>query len=581
MEHAEPKVDAAAEFFEIVMDFRDPRDAIREAISNAFDAQAQHIWITAEVLAYKGQDELVLSLEDDGVGMESEAPPGEGTPNLRAFFDLGNSSGRGRDSFIGEKGHGTKTYFNSREIEVYSWRGGRELYALMDEPRANLAQRRLPAYDWEIRPAHEMNKTGTKILVRGYNQNRTKGFGHDELRDFIYWFTKFGSIEPALGEQVNVGKQLFLRGLRTDEDKSEELAFGHRFPAKEEFDIRTLRRLDPSAPTKYFVKKWCQRTIPIKGFPQCALDMVFYIEGDKAKDYNKMIRRRGVTVKEGMYSVEERYALWACKDYIPVEKVTDWVSRGQRAASTKFHAFVNCQHFKLTANRGDTGNTDERLMNAVRQTVVEWFDQNVLADATYKRYEEELALEIEYRKPEEEDREHNKRKRLAANKKSWAKSNESLFVKRPLELFEPRQEIEVYSLFCTVYGLNPELFGFKVVDYDAHRGYDALVETRTSPGLDRETLRFVEFKRSLEREFNHSFAKLAAVVCWECSLGSGEQLKDIRGELRTLKITKATGRSEYTKYMLTSDSDERNIEAFVLKDYLNERCRLEFRPRTQ
>lgn len=577
MEKRQPTVDVAAEFFEIVMDFRDPRDAIREAISNAFDAKAKTIWVTAEVTPCKGLDELVLTLEDDGVGMEVEAKPGEGVPNLHAFFDLGNSSGRGRTEFIGEKGHGTKTYFNSREIEVFSWRGGKELHALMCDPRATLAERRLPEYDWEVKQSEQAGKTGTRIVVRGYNRNVTKGFGHDELRDFICWFTKFGSMEVHLGVTQNRDKRLVLRGLGAQE--AEELSFGHPFPPKERYEIKELRRLDPSSPTKYFVKKWCERGLPVKRFPHFTLDMVFWVEGDRAKDYNKMIRRRGKTPHEGMYAVEERYGLWACKDFVPVQRVTEWVSQGQRAASTKFHAFVNCQHFKLTANRGDIGNTDEQLMNSIRETVVEWFDQKILADPTYKKYEEELALEVEYRKPEEEEKEHSKRKKLAANKKVFVRSNKSLLTERSLELFEPRQEIEVYGLFCTLYALNPDLFGFKVVDYDAHRGYDALVETKTGPGLDRETLRFVELKRTLERDFNHSFGKLAAVVSWDCSLGSGEQLKDIKGEVRTLKITKASSSGSYTKYMLTSDTDPRNIEVFVLKDYLKEKCKIDFRPR--
>jgi hypothetical protein len=308
--------------------------------------------------------------------------------------------------------------------------------------------------------------------------------------------------------------------------------------------------------------------------------MVFYIEGDKAKGYNRMIRRQGVEVREGMYSVEERYGLLACRDYIPIQNVTEWVSRGQRAASTKYHGFVNCQQFKLTANRGDVGNTDEALMQAIRETVVEWFERTVLNDPTYQKYEEELALEVTYRRPEEEDREHKKRKRLAVAKKICVKGNDSLLARKQIEFFEPRQEIEVYAIFSMLYSLNPELFGFKVVDYDAHRGYDALVETKMTPGLDKETLRFVEFKRSLEQEFNHSFAKLAAVVCWDCNLPPGESVKDIRGETRSLKVTKPGGNLTYTKYMLQSDTDERNIEVFVLKDYLREKAKMEFRARS-
>jgi len=576
MEKSTPKVDAAAEFFEIVMDFRDPRDAVREAISNSFDAKAHNINITAEVKPYQGEDELVLILEDDGEGMVAEASVDNDLPNLAYFFGLGNSSSRTRPELIGKKGHGTKTYFNSREIEVFSWRQGKEVYAIMDEARARLAERKLPDYDWESKPGKDPGKHGTKIIIRGYNQNWTKGFSHPELRDFIYWFTKFGSIELGFGDTANKGKRLNLRGLGRDD--AEEPVFGHPFPA-EQYDLKTLRKRDSAAPTKYFIKKWCEPDIPIKGYPQSRFSIVFYIEGDKAKDYNPMIRRQGVPVREGMYSVEERYGLWACKDFIPVQNVTDWIARGQRFAWTKYHAFVNCQSFKLTANRGDVGNTDERLLSAIRETVSEWFDQRVLGDPVYKKYEEELALEVTYRKPEEEKKEFEKREKAALRKKVCLKANHTLLSRKELEFLEPRQEIEVYALFCMVYALKPEFFGFKVVDYDAHRGYDALVETKTSVGLDRETLRFVEFKKALERDFNHSFSNLAAVICWDCNLSSGDQLRDISGELRTLKITKQGSGSAYTKYMLQSDTDERNIEVFVLKDYLRERLSFEFAPR--
>jgi hypothetical protein len=391
MQKGKPEVDAAAEFFEIVMDFRDPRDAIREAISNDFDAGATEISVRARIVPYRGQDELVLTFEDNGVGIEAESLDA-GVPNLHAFFDLGRSTSRESPDRIGQKGHGTKTFFNSREIEVYSWRNGQETYAVMPEPRSRLAEKQIPEYDWEHRPCADPLKTGTTIVVKGYNQNRTQGFSHDELMDFIYWFTKFGSIEAELGLLTHATTKLTLQGL--GRETPEVLEFGHRFPAKEQYDLKSLRREDAGSPTKYFVKKWCESGIPIKGFPHYSLDMVFYIEGDRAKSYNKMIRRQGAPVREGMYLVEQRYGLWAAKDYIPVQNLTEWIGRGQRAASTKFHAFANCQQFKLTANRGDVGNTDERLMSAIRETIVTWFQNIVLGDPVYQKYEEELALEV-------------------------------------------------------------------------------------------------------------------------------------------------------------------------------------------
>lgn len=337
MIRAFPKVDIAAEFFEIASDFRDPRDAVREAISNAFDAKANQITIEARIENFKGDDELVLELTDNGEGMV--ASEGDGAvPSLEAFFGLGHSTRRADPEAIGTKGHGTKTYFNSRRIEVWTWRDGNETYALMDEPRHFLAEKELPPYDYESKRASTEENAGTRIVVWGYNRNQTKGFSHDELRDFVLWWTKFGSVELELGHTANVQKELKLRGL--GQKDWEALDFGHKF-AKENFEIKKLRQKDAASPTKYFVKRWVAKDLPVKGFPHVSVDIAFYIEGDNAKDYNPMIRRRGRPVKEGMYPVEERYGLWACKDYIPVQRVTEWVARGQRVG-TKYHAFVNC-----------------------------------------------------------------------------------------------------------------------------------------------------------------------------------------------------------------------------------------------
>src|SRR3989442_6979700 len=105
--------------------------------------------------------------------------------------------------------------------------------------------------------------------------------------------------------------------------------------------------------------------------------------------------------------------------YIPIQQVSDWISRGQRGVATKFHAFVNCQAIKLTANRGDTGNTDAVLLRAIRDTVAEWHEQTILKDPQYKKYEEELEREEVYRDPEQELKEFERRRKFAKAKKTF------------------------------------------------------------------------------------------------------------------------------------------------------------------
>lgn len=98
-----PNVDQASTFFEIASDFRDPLDAVREAISNAFDAGAKEIQISATMLDYRGQKELVLQFEDNGAGMELNSTDPK-VPTVTAFFDLGHSTRRNSKDKIGTKG---------------------------------------------------------------------------------------------------------------------------------------------------------------------------------------------------------------------------------------------------------------------------------------------------------------------------------------------------------------------------------------------------------------------------------------------------------------------------------------------
>ncbi len=100
-----PSVDKTQEFIEIANDFSNPLDLVREAISNSFDANASEIEIIFDVVNQCGRDILRVQLIDNGQGMDKQG--------LQSFFDLGNSLRRGNPQKIGEKGHGTKVFFNS------------------------------------------------------------------------------------------------------------------------------------------------------------------------------------------------------------------------------------------------------------------------------------------------------------------------------------------------------------------------------------------------------------------------------------------------------------------------------------
>lgn len=105
-----PEVNSSQEFIEIAQDFSNPLDLVREGISNGFDAHAKNMTMNFCVISDCGERVLKIEIIDDGDGMDDKG--------LKSFFDLGNSMRRetkDETGAIGEKGHGTKVYFNSKK----------------------------------------------------------------------------------------------------------------------------------------------------------------------------------------------------------------------------------------------------------------------------------------------------------------------------------------------------------------------------------------------------------------------------------------------------------------------------------
>lgn len=565
-----PSVNEAAEFLEISNDFTNPKEVVREAISNSFDAGAQNITIDIYVDRSTGIDELVIRVEDDGEGMNEEG--------LKAFFGLGYSTRVALDDkgfkvspAIGEKGHGTKVYFNSRRIELRTCQNNEYLDACMDSPRQTLRKQQVPNVTYEKQTPAEQHR-GTSITIFGYNSNMQAGFGHQEIKDYILWFTKFGSFELECGIDTYRDVRVRLKGLGMQE--FEVLEFGHRF-AGVNTSIASLKGKDKISPLDYYVARWVFPNVELIDKPGSKIDFVFYIEGDRAKrEYNKMIHEKWQSWKPGEYDVGDRYGLWLCKDHIPIQRKSEWNKWvAEKSEWTKYHAFVNCQDFKLTANRGDLENTPTDLLESVGKTVMDLFDNRIKTTREFQKYREELVTEQVERTAQQEEADFGRR-RTAALAKNAAGIDR-------ITLLQPRNEGGVFSLFMQLKTARSSLFDFEVVDYDTSLGYDLLVTKDTALDLNQASMKFVEMKYELKRDFDHSFGRLWAILCWDCRLANDEEVLDIVGEKRNMKIT---GRDysvpgSYKKYMLVSNTAPHNIEVFVLKDYLKDKLGLDFRPR--
>ena len=553
-----PEVNPSREFLEIASDFSNPLDIVREAISNSFDAKASEIYVIFSVFSERGRRKLKIIIRDNGNGMDFKG--------LKSFFDLGNSLRRDQkeedESLIGEKGHGTKIYFNSECVSVTTGMNQKKYIATMKEPIGLL-------YDGQVPTVNIKEETrefsGTYIEIIGYNGNERAVFNHDRLRDYIYWFTKFGSFEKEIyGETSSDNVKLYIQGV--DKDEPELLQFGHRFPKESENLNKLFEKYLIDAPD-YYVKKLVY-TGHLRKYPDINYQAVFYIEGNKAKRaINNMIKRSGYTAPDGAYRVQERYGIWLSKDFIPVQRKNEWIT-SKGSEYTKFHAFFNCQELKLTANRGSIDNTPAEILDEIQATIREIYkkitDSNEWGDLEWLEEQSQA-----YQSEKKEERDYEKRLKLIKSTK-MAKYNDML-------LREPRQEHGVFSLYHTIDLLEPNLFPFEIIDYDTHAGIDVLARLKNKGiDLERSSLRFIEFKYILKQSFNHSFKRLYGLVCWKLSIKNDESITDVFGNVRRLKCVPKTDQNNFTQYFLENDRDNHRIEVIVLEEYLQERLGISF-----
>ena len=157
-----PRVKDCSIFKEIALNTVKPLEVLREAISNADDANANQINISID---RDEKGDPIISIEDNGDGM--------GIEEIHKFFNLGYS--HKELSKIGEKGLGTKTYYKSNKIYLETSNQDGILYiAKMDNPWLKLENDELPSYS--IEEVKREYKKGTKVIIYGYKIDNPETF---------------------------------------------------------------------------------------------------------------------------------------------------------------------------------------------------------------------------------------------------------------------------------------------------------------------------------------------------------------------------------------------------------------------
>ncbi len=553
-----PQVNAEAEFWEIANDFGNPLEVLREAISNAIDAGAKLVNIAFFTEEIEGSETLVIEIEDDGSGMTFEVLSED-------FWGLGFSQSRQDKEKIGEKGHGTKIYLRSERVLVRTQTEKGACESECDRPMRSLAQRK--SHTPKIREIPEFQaKSGTRIRIEGYNKNEMATFVQRIVKDYLLWFTKLGSIEKLFGVEKLADFKVRLKCL--DKTEYEEIPLGHPFP-EENPDIHNL--LDKFGPdgADWYVKKyvWNGR---LQQLPAVTYEAVIFVEGDLAKrKYNDMIRGR-TRNDTGRYKVSDRYGIWLCKDFIPVDRANEWI-RGFGTGSNSFvllHGFINCQTLKLTANRGSIANTDPKVVLELEKTAQELVaevDKDLHKNGLFTL----LQWQAEARTLEQEKAEFDRRTKNIGHKRTASLDG--------MLLVEPQNEAELFGLLMTLYSLKPDIFDFEPLDYSTARGIDIIARNKTQNTVTESKFWYVELKYLLKGRFNHAFKNLRWIVCWDFDKGIAENSEFTsieENDVRQLRVHKDK-KSNKTSYFLDNPGQPHKIQVIPLKRYLKERLSIE------
>lgn len=344
-----------------------------------------------------------------------------------------------------------------------------------------------------------------------------------------------------------------------------------------EGDIRAPLSVKQNA-EKYWEKFFAKRIVldgDVKlGVRKVKAQIVIWAEGDSQKRiYNPMLVERLQQGSEEIeYKVADRYGLWACKNFIPIQRIDHWLEG--KGSYTKLHGFVNYDGFTLTANRSSIENTPTERLKALKKEVAKLYRSIENGEGDNQDYVKWLEIETEAqneRKADEEKAELSKRIKKAKRNPKMLKIGQNRFL-------VPSSESEVALLLAAVLQEFQEeaVLPYEIVDYNSSKGVDFLVRDLTYKpkplsGTPETAFGYVELKKNLtNKKFNHAFKNIKMIVCYDIGqLKEGEVMEDLEGEQMKLKRVSTRRADLAIRYSLVGDGNNKHeISIFLLESFL-------------
>jgi ASC-1-like (ASCH) protein len=602
----EPEIDVGYEIYQIIRDFDNPIQIFREAFQNSIDEEATEVYCRVSIEQRLGGEDLIIDIWDNGLGMREE--------NIPCFFGLAKStkvtSKRMPTGKIGYKGHGTKIYFNSERIEIFSKPNKDEAGwgVVLEDPVKQIENTDIYRYseqidekDCSIKLPSEY-KTGFFVRIRNpylfKTQHERYILNHLYLRDYAKWYTVFGMVKNLFNEEVpNV--ILYLQGLNIeyfqnkfnninqidpvpklvekDSQIFEELQMGHYFPPERKDDKSMKAYAQKIGSNKQYYDYYSREIYKNKVFldNNISFNLIINVEGYETKRrYDVLLSRREKTEidRSLQHTDGERYGLWACKGGVPIEKVDEWIIGGRGVgAYTYMHAFIDCDAFDLTANRGSVKNSDLEIIGQVKTKITEILNDKKIQNMLKEREAWET-FEKTRRSIEEDSDELKERYKLSQNKRYIVLPNEAR-IAEPILTKSGYSESETFMLLMTLLSNYPDLFKFKILDYNTTKGIDFVVETGGYP-------KYIELKGTFRKKINHSFRNIYKFICYDTALTNNDVVEDVEALTTRLRINKDDcfesfdqdfNNKKFTSYQLIPDSTViESMEVVVLKQLLSE-----------
>ena len=537
-----PRVNEAREFLEIAKDFKDPKEIIREALSNSWDAGASKVTLIFDLVQIPEtyRKKIVVTITDDGEGMSSIQRSEANTSEIEDFFNLGDSNKP--YGSIGTKGHGTKIYYKSRGIFVDTWKNGKHIRADTEVPPwETLRKGIVPTYGYD---EDVVDGKGTIIVVDGFEckQSEFKFDSLEKLVQYILWYTVVGSFGQYFGSPKKMNVEL--KPANSPIPSPIAIPFGFKLPDED---------IDLSKGSSKYCKVFGPNTIECGRTSEGTLVTINMIGAILGEENRESIPR-----------TYEMMGLWLCKDFMRVERhnfLMEEVFRGQYWYRNML-ILANCQQFDLTANRNNIRTDQEEYYLAIagiKQYIQEV--KNSPDTTSYferKKMEDALKL-IKVQAEKEEKRKEERRKDLDKrlnDYKGRPDLNTPNLVMAPIK--EPRSEAETALLLQAMISCRHPGIDFRIGEYKTSAGTDLTVEC-ISKGIT--TLAWVEIVATLENLFgwSHPPEGIHKVICWD--LGKVQEKQSFTSGEEAKLTKKGQGR-----YHLDIGID--TIEVYVLREIL-------------